>query len=238
MNGFGDAEARLDQASSRIEELRPKLDQAVATGEVSGRLKTDVAEVIEHLRAALDYCAYELYQRHGAPTKHGRPPKVYFPIVGAGQDFASILRQKIPGLAKSRPDLARLLETYQVTADPANEWLCDLAMLAVESKHQKLSVQKPHTRRALRVSDGRAGIQVAEGGSVTIENVAFGEHVIKGPEKVDVDHPPRDFTGQVDHVSDVFIGWRLGGRPVAVLAFLLQARNGVRHILQEVARLA
>ena len=234
MHGFSDANTRLARAAERIEALRPCIKRAAADRQASDALRIDLAEVVEHLNAALDYCAQELYQHFGSPPKQGRPPRVYFPVVPPGGDFRSVLGKNIHGLMAARPDIARFIQDCQVSHCADNQWLCDLRTLATESKHAKLNVQDVRQRRALRV--GRPGILVPEGGSVTIENVSIGGHVIKGPEKIDVDHPPSDFDGPVDYVTQPILVWTLEGRHVEVIGFLLHTRNGVRRIIDVLTR--
>jgi len=234
-SGFDDARARVQRAAAQFEELRARLEGSVGPIEVTSELRVDIAQIIDHLRAALDYCAQELYARYGEPPEKGREPKVYFPIVKPSGDFRSVLGKCIPGIIRKRPDLADLLLSMQVASHTGNQWLADLGALANENKHVRLTLQSPDLRRALRLSDGpTGGFIIPEGRSVTFANIWLGPHYIRGPVKVDVDHPPPSFTGVVEVLPYVALVWHIAKRKLDVMPFLLTATQRVASIIDAV----
>jgi len=233
---FDDAKARNQRAVAQFEQLRARLEGSDGPIEVTSELRLDIAQIIDHLRAALDYCARELYDRYGQAPKKGGEPRVYFPIAGPSSDWRAVLGRCIPGIIHTRPDLAELLQGMQVARHTNNQWLADLGTLGNENKHVRLTLQSPELRRALRLSDGpTGGFIIPEGRSVTFINIWLGRHYIHGPVKVDVDHPPPGFTGVVEVVPYVALVWHIGARKVDVMPFLLTATQRVAAIIDAVS---
>lgn len=204
----------------------------MTAGEVSPELRADILDIVSYLRSALDYCARELYERYATPTRKGtRPSHIGFPVLVPPGDWRSLLGSRLHGLEKCRPDLAKLLEGYQVTTAPDNQWLVDLHSLWTESKHDHLGRQVLGSSRRLVIA---GFLSIAEGANVTVEGSVFDGHVIKGPQRVGVDNPPEDFSGSVEEMSSPAFVWELGGRKLAVLPLLAKAVSGVERIVREV----
>jgi hypothetical protein len=162
------AQALLD----RVRRLRSEIgdhgdcyEDALLTGTVSPELQVRVKEMLDHLRSALDYCAREMVER---ATPGAAAGNVYFPIVARGfarSDFKSRVGKLLPGVLTANPAVLPLLESFQEFANPANEWLPDLATVANENKHEQLSV----SRRAIatgeiRRADGTSEMRLSADG--------------------------------------------------------------------------
>jgi hypothetical protein len=233
---FQDAAALVRRAKERLPGLRAAYEKAIAAGEVSAELKMDVKEIIDCLRSALDYCARELYERYGAPTKKGTKPKVYFPIAPAGSDWKSFLGKSIPGLDEKRPDLARTLERYQPAADPRNnQWLADLAFLSIENKHAQLSAQAP---QRMPWVDAPPGFIIMDSHDIIIEDVVVNGHRLEGPLRLDTDHLPENLPDWMQVGSSTVFVWRIDQRTVEVLELLTHAVHRMDRIVDQLSKRA
>lgn len=236
--GFEGAKIRISAARSALDDVDKLYGASLGAKQISPELLVGVSQIIEHLRSALDYCAYELYERYG-PRPTTRPPvRVYFPVIRAGADWNSVLGKCIPGLCKNRPDLAAMLEGWQVTKTPDNQWLPDLASLAVESKHRQLIPQTRKTHKSLKLSGGSAAVSIGEGASISIgrgASISIGGHVLPGGQTIGVGKHPVGFTGEVAEITWVAFVWDVDGRQVNVLAFLNQAVQGTDQIVEQLS---
>ncbi len=211
---------RARQIRATIGDHGDLYEDSLLRREVTVELKIAVKEIVEHLRAALDYAAREIAEVSSGGDVT-RP--VYFPIVQRefdAQDFPSRLGQLVPGVARSRPDLASLLASFQAFSSPDNSWLADLASLANENKHEQLSVS---TREAhagtVTMVDGRSEIRFTEVAGRSVSRV--------GP--ILLDSWPADSQGSF---KAFYI--RLSAIDREVLSFLDECITGVGSILQSV----
>lgn len=113
---------------------------AMLADEISTELQVTTKEILDHLRAALDYCARQVWQDFSAT-----PPGaiIYFPIAREGakaSDFASLMNAKMPGVPAASPSALAAFADMQAFADPANIWLPELATLVNSAKHEHLQV--------------------------------------------------------------------------------------------------
>jgi hypothetical protein len=99
-----------------------------------------VKEILDHLRAALDYCAQQVWtQLSGQPLS----AKVYFPIAREGAveaDFLSVMNRHMPGVAGVSAPAYETFKSFQAFAGKGNEWLPELATLVNQTKHDHLAV--------------------------------------------------------------------------------------------------
>jgi len=169
MDRFAQADALVAKAKSQAQSCQKEYERSLADKSVHTGLLIDIKQVIDGLRAALDYCARELFERHG---RSEGDPKVYFPIPRKGalaKDFPKFLNAKIPGLAAARPDLAKLLESFQEFASPDNAWLPDLATLSNENKHENLTPQTRTETKELRIESLGVGISLGHGAAISLD---------------------------------------------------------------------
>lgn len=112
-------------------------------------------EILDHLRAALDYCAREVWE-----ALSGGPPGaiVYFPIAREGakaSDFAALMNARMPGVPAAAPAAVATFSGFQEFANADNVWLPELATLANAAKHEHLNVAHvPEALLNMRLEDG------------------------------------------------------------------------------------
>jgi hypothetical protein len=87
-------------------------EDAPGVRRISDEMKIALKEILDHLRAALDYCAREVCERC---VGHRSRTFIYFPIVARGfdpKDFRSRLSRLMLGLLKTRPDLEPIFASF------------------------------------------------------------------------------------------------------------------------------
>ena len=130
---------------------------AMESGVIPDEMQIVVKELLDHLRAALDYCAQQVWQYFS-----GRPSgaKVYFPITREGfkeTDFAPLMNRQMPGVGAASSKAYQVFRGFQPFADSRYAWLPDLATLVNQTKHDHLEVASmPET--ILNISRGEDGI--------------------------------------------------------------------------------
>ncbi len=138
---FTSARLLIEDAKVSLARLENEhLPKAAAAGAITDDCILEGAKVVNALRTALERCARELYERHKTGTKSRH---VYFPIVPMGlpvpkkKTFAKWVNEnRIPGLNDRRPDLVKLLESFQPFTNPMRRsWLGILAGLHDTHKH-------------------------------------------------------------------------------------------------------
>ena len=135
------ANALVQEARRRSAQLKVEYEKSLHEREVRVELQVAIKGVLDELRSALDYVAYELYEQLG---NQSRKAKVYFPIAALDakqDDFRSLVGRNIPGLPDNRPDAVTLLQSFQAFSSAENQWLPRLATLAIENKHANLTAQ-------------------------------------------------------------------------------------------------
>jgi hypothetical protein len=113
---------------------------AMLVGEVGSEMQVTVKEILDHLRAALDYCARQVWQ-HFSSVPTGA--MIYFPIARKGakeSDFASLMNAKMPGVPAASHEALAVFAKAQTFADRNNIWLPELATLVNSAKHEHLQV--------------------------------------------------------------------------------------------------
>lgn len=117
-----------------------RYEVAMLAEAVDEELQIVAKEILDHLRAALDYCGREVWSElSGAPSG----ASVYFPIAREGaraSDFGSLMNAKMPGVPAASPAALAAFASVQQFSGPANAWLPELATLSNSAKHDHLSV--------------------------------------------------------------------------------------------------
>jgi hypothetical protein len=136
--------------------FKPLEAQARGRDELPASFSYKVLSWLVALRAALNYCAFELFVRHGDPNGNG--DRVDFPIAprkmapdGFGAYVSHKKNGKIPGLSVSRPDLVKLLESFQWFNDPLNDWFPDFGLLTNKNKHKEHDPSKARLVRMVSI---------------------------------------------------------------------------------------
>lgn len=231
-----DATALIDQVDSKVAALLQEYERCLREKEVSAALRIDVKEILEHCRSALDYVA-----RHAAdrlqPPGGSPPPKVYFPIAkrtAKATDFASLANKNVPGAA-GHADWLALFTKCQAFTKASNGWLCDLADLVNEHKHETLVAQERQESKTLSVGSGGASIQLGEGAGISLghgASIQIGGLTIEGGQSFGVGSQPRvRGVGTVQETT--WVSFRFAGSSIDVLPFLRTCAAGVRQIIDD-----
>jgi hypothetical protein len=139
---------RFEQARRLVQESKSSLATLQTDGlrgvsdakQLTDEFSIGVLNILTYLRGALDRCACELHDRF---CPKPAPPKkviVYFPIADKGKTacgFADwVNKNQIRGLNDARPDIVKLLESYQEFSNPSqNGWLPEFKGLSNTDKH-------------------------------------------------------------------------------------------------------
>lgn len=115
-------------------------EAAMLANSISVQMQVVAKEILDHLRAALDYCARQVWQDlSNAPAG----ALIYFPIAREGAkeaDFASLMNGKMPGVPGASPAALAAFASMQAFADSKNVWLPELATLVNSAKHEHLQI--------------------------------------------------------------------------------------------------
>ncbi|MDO6414385.1 hypothetical protein Q4F19_08330 [Sphingomonas sp. BIUV-7] len=144
MDRFAMAEALVSRARKHAawigDDHGDPYEVAMLADEIGTDLQVTAKEILDHLRAALDYCARQVWQDLSAAPLGAI---IYFPIAREGakaSDFASLMNAKMPGVPSASPSALAAFADMQAFADPANIWLPELATLGNSAKHEHLQV--------------------------------------------------------------------------------------------------
>lgn len=113
------------------EPLRPTIDWSQARPVDLTHAKLLTSEIVQHLRAALDYLAYNLVWLDSGPPDRGRERSIHFPVVRNEARWKAEANGRLPGV--TREHLA-ILREYQPFA--ACTWTARLANLAMIDRHR------------------------------------------------------------------------------------------------------
>jgi hypothetical protein len=239
MNAFDDANELIKHAGGHLAKIREAYEASLHAKEISGTLQVQIKNFVENLRSALDFCANEIFNRHGSSPKPN--PKTYFPYALASQDRAAFeksgrIETCIPGISTSRPDIVQSLLEMQHFGSYGFTWLPDFMELTNENKHQRLTPQIRKEAKELRISGGGASIGMGEGAFISMgpgTSISIGGAVIRGAQTFGVGNPPRVEGGRVETITWVSFNFESTGRPVIPL--LEAALNGTRRIVAELS---
>jgi hypothetical protein len=145
------AQALVDRAEAHRlwigDDHGDRIEAAMLSKVIPPEMQIVTKEALDHLRAALDYCAREVWE-----TVSGQPlaAKVYFPIAREGAqetDFASLMNRQMPGVPALSPDALNTFASFQQFRSPDNAWLPELATLVNEAKHENLATSSVPGRK-------------------------------------------------------------------------------------------
>jgi len=149
---FKDARHLIENCKGTIGSLGQLIGESLSERTIKPALLVNVKNFAENLRSSLDYCAHALFVKHGRSDRSN--PRIYFPYVPIGQnrdEFRRRVRQCIPGLFESRPDIVDLLEEYQWFGT-TGRWLPVLAEIANRNKHERLTPQVQRNYALVRIT--------------------------------------------------------------------------------------
>jgi len=125
--------------------------------------KIVIKEILEHLRSALDYCAWDICQPLSGQILPSQ--KIYFPIAPTGSNlsrFRSQVGRNMPGVLGTKEDLVAILASFQEFSSPQkNDWLPALATLAghrEQAQESERSVARYNRLRSARQRKRNEGV--------------------------------------------------------------------------------
>lgn len=117
-----------------------RYEAAMIAGIIDEEMQIVTKEILDHLRAALDYCARQIWQDLSAQPAGAM---IYFPIAREGaksSDFPALMNARMPGVPAASAEAVQELASMQEFADKSNAWLPELATLVNQAKHEHLRV--------------------------------------------------------------------------------------------------
>ena len=144
MDRFAMAESLLARARTHAawigDDHGDPYEKAMLADAVDEDVQVVVKEILDHLRAALDYCARQVWQEiSGAPIGSS----IYFPIAreeAKPANFRSLMNRLMPGVPGLSNVALDAFTSMQAFANPANTWLPELAIMSNAAKHEHLHV--------------------------------------------------------------------------------------------------
>lgn len=226
MRKFDQEKALIQSAEEYLRELKNNYEQSLVSKQIDLSLQVQIKNILENLRSALDYVAVKIYDKCSSSKAAS---KIYFPIArkGAkGSDFVSIVEKNIPDCLKTRPDLVKLLESFQEFTNPNNDWLPDLATLCNENKHVQLTPQtktEKVKRITVKTKNSEMGWDPA--------SVHFGSGVSIGgvPVNPSTQLPVPSPTHTVE--KEIWVDFQFDNNK-SVLPFLQECVKGVKDIVE------
>ena len=173
MPAFEDAKLLTQECKQILPEINNLYAESVQSNELKANVCIKVKTFLEHLRAALDYCATAIYKKYGT----GKPShKPYFPYATSKDskaDFVSkVLERALPGLSSSRPDICEIIEQYQYFGNTGN-WMPTFMELANENKHREFT---PHAQRTYRIVEITGKIPPKTTVELDLKNLKLGDN--------------------------------------------------------------
>ncbi|WP_454859052.1 hypothetical protein [Rhizobium binxianense] len=142
-----------------------RYETAMMAGVVDEEMQIVTKEILDHLRAALDYCARQVWQELS-----GKPlgAAIYFPIAREGaksSDFPALMNARMPGVLAASPEAVQELASMQEFSEQTNVWLPELATLANQAKHEHLHVATIPAAliRMKKDNEGRSSLSFQDG---------------------------------------------------------------------------
>jgi len=164
MDYFQNAKELINHAMHSLCKIKQSYHDSLSEKIIKPPLLIEIKNFMENLRSALDYSAHGLFDKYGDKTKK---QNIYFPYAWSGlssTDFKkmNIIDSKIPGLSISRPDIVKVIMSYQTFSSVENDWLPKFMELCNENKHQNLTPQTRKEKKQLNISSGRVSISLGE----------------------------------------------------------------------------
>ena len=151
----------------------------------------------------------------------------------------NIIDSKIPGLSISRPDIVKVIMSYQAFSSVENDWLPKFMELCNENKHQNLTTQARKEKKQLNISSGRVSISLGENCRIEMGEgsmMQLGGAIIPGGQKIDVNHPPQ-ILGQAKQEIITWVSFNFQSNNEPVLPLLEKALDGIKKIVNELSNM-
>lgn len=226
---FTQARELVRDAITRLNSIENSYRDSLDKKNVDVALQVGIKGILDNLRSALDYMAYELFQQYGSRTKNSN---IYFPIADKGAkqiDFKSLVGRNIPGLFQNRPDLVSLLETFQEFFSSDNSWLCDFATLSVENKHKQLTPQKRVETKRVNVKTPSVSINWDPDTTIYGSVVNIGGVPVNPATQLPIPSPTQIVT------QEIWVSFDFADINQPVLPFLKKVIKGVESIIKNIS---
>jgi hypothetical protein len=128
------AQSVHELAADQLAEVTTLHNEALITGEVTGRMQALIKNVVENQRSVLDYTAQAIADKYGCGTKP------YWFGASKPTEFRRAIQKQLPGILNGHQKIADALERHQ-PYQPSHGWLPHLFSLTVENKHHRLTPQ-------------------------------------------------------------------------------------------------
>lgn len=232
---FDDALELVRHAEQELPKIRAAYEQSLDARSISSTLLIEIKNFCENLRSALDFAATGVFERYG--TSKSARPRIYFPYASPGQsrdafEISGRIEASLPGVAKTRPDIAATLLDMQAFSASGYRWLPTFMEITNENKHQRLTPQTRKEQKELRISGLGASMSLGQGASISMgpgTSISIGGAIIRGGQSFDVNNPPRVQGGKVELIT--WVSFHFSANDAPVMPLLENALNGVREIV-------
>lgn len=235
MGYIDDAKELIQESKATFIEIKKAYDDSLNDKEVKSSLLIKIKNFMENLRSALDFTAYDLFDKYGTSTTTN--PKIYFPYAKNGlskADFQTkkIIEKNLPGVIANRPDIVAKIESFQWFSCSDNRWLPKFMDLNNENKHQRLSPQTRKEIKVLRIHSGNIEM-IIQGSYKILENtIKLGDAIIKGDQYLSADNLAI-IKGNAKQEVITWVSFHFTDSKEPVLPFLESALNGTEKIVSE-----
>jgi hypothetical protein len=111
--------------------------EVAVTTEPAKSLSLITGQIINNIRSALEYVAFQVYLVAGGTPDGKLADKVAFPIVNTADPWDSVVKKKVPGIWSEAADLMKAAQPFSQTGEDVNA-LPTLRGLGGTDKHRNL----------------------------------------------------------------------------------------------------
>jgi len=133
--------------------------EVAVTTEPAKNLSLMAGQIINNIRSALEYVAFQVYLVAGGEPDGKLADKVAFPIVNTSEPWDSVVKKKVPGVWPEAADLMKAAQPFSQTGEEVNA-LPTLRGLGGTDKHRNLVLRAAAAFSATAVWPSGSGIGV------------------------------------------------------------------------------
>jgi len=133
--------------------------EVAVTTEPAKNLSLMAGQIINNIRSALEYVAFQVYLVAGGEPDGKLADKVAFPIVNTSDPWDSVVKKKVPGVWPEAADLMKAAQPFSQTGEEVNA-LPTLRGLGGTDKHRNLVLCAAAAFSATAVWPSGSGIGV------------------------------------------------------------------------------
>jgi hypothetical protein len=160
--------------SRRDPEFAMYLWEVAVTAEPAKNLPVMIGQIINNIRSALEYVAFQIFLVAGGAPDGKLADKVAFPIVNTPGSWGSVVKKKVPGVWPEAADLMKAAQPFSQTDDERSA-LPTLRGLGGTDKHRNLVLC------AAAAFSGSANLPKGNGFGVEIRLARAPGDIYKGP---------------------------------------------------------